>query len=270
MKLILKIGTVLLILAVLMATGCTESDKDLDEISEMEHNTASNVDKNDTVKDETSISNIKDNVENLTISTDKTDEIVIENIPTVEMSTKDFLQTNGYEADVIINEHIMKVYFDTTKLTKTDIRHMIENCLNYMKNYLPNQNVVVLFYDSEDQEIAFGIIVFDKYSNSYDETTISFYDYEKYPDVDETTEKLLKSFGYDADVETRQNGMLIYFHTKGVSNSNLYSISEMCVNIMRESLPDQKSRVVISDDNDQLIADGYYIEWSDKIEIMVY
>ena len=220
---------------------------------------------NDAVKDDTSISNIKDNVENPTTSAAKADETVIEDISKVEMSTKDFLKTNGYEADVKINKHIMNVYFDTTKLIKTDISRMVENSLNSMKNYLPNQDVYILFYDGDDQEIASG-----SYSNSYDRTTISFYDYEKYPDVGETTEKLLKSFGYDTDVQTSQNGMLIYFHTKGVSDSNLYSISEMCINIMRESLPDQKSRVVIYDDNDQLIADGFYADWLDKNDIRVY
>lgn len=220
---------------------------------------------NDAVKDDTSLSNTKDNVENPTTSAAKADETVIEDFLKVEMSTKDFFKTNGYEADVKINKRIMNVYFDTTKLTKTDTRHMVDNCLNNMKNYLPNQDVQILFYDSEDQKIAFG-----SYSNSYDRTTISFYDYDKYPDIDETTEELLKSFGYDTDVQTDQRGMLIYFHTKGVSYSNLYSVSEMCVDIMMKSLPDQKSRVVIYDDNDQLIAAGDYIEWLDENDIMVY
>lgn len=184
---------------------------------------------------------------------------------TIVQETKDILKSNGYEANVTIEEETMNVNFDASTFTKTDLKSMTHKCLNIMTDHLPNQRVHVLFYDDNVQKIAFG-----RYTEHNDETTISIYEYTKYPQVEKTTERMFDSYEFDADVELSQRGMLVYLHTKGVSDSDLRKISENCVKVMVKEIPEQNARVFIYNDADQMIADGYYIDWLDKIDIVVY
>lgn len=86
MKLSLKFGIILLILAVMMATGCTESDSDMVEISEINSDTTSNVDKNETI--------VESEIESI-------DESVTEGFPELEIITVNVFQ-DSYMMDVVV------------------------------------------------------------------------------------------------------------------------------------------------------------------------
>lgn len=249
----------MILVLIFFAFGCvSDDDVNTDQTDDIQNiNGTGTLNKSISVDDE-------EVVEKPTTSNDKDHVNVPDGLKKIENSTKDFLKSEGYEADVEIKDNNMEVYFDATNMEKTDVRSMIDECVNIMKNYLPSEDVYVLFYDNNNQKIAF-----ERYINS-DRTITYLYDYTKYPDVKKSAEKLFKSYGYDADVEVSQSGMLVYFHTKGVTDSNLHLMSEQCVRIMMDSLPDQNTLVCFYDDNDQLIADGYYLDWLDKIDIMVY
>ncbi|ABE51530.1 Hypothetical protein Mbur_0555 [Methanococcoides burtonii DSM 6242] len=257
----MKFGYKIIIIIVLLsfAFGCVSEDT-----STNHGGTIQDTDDTD-VPEPSSLTEDEEVVETPATSNDTENTNDIDIVQKTEQETDDFVKSTGYEADVNIDENNMNVYFDTTKFTKTDIHTMVSECLNTMTDYLPNQRVHVSFYDGDDQEIAFG-----RYTDSNERTIIYIYEYAKYPDVKKTTEELFDSYGFDADVEISQRGMLVYFHTKGVTDSDLHTMSEKCVKIMVRHLPDQMAKVAIYNDADQLIADGYYIDWTDQIDVMVY